>query len=816
MPAVLQGHAVYIIASVVVRVGVVVSVIVYIDAVNIHTRCRSIDAACVFIGNIRIVDVKAHFVRRHGDSVCQLHLLIVAVIDKHRIDIRVVDVIDIGTVYKLEIIEIDRARRSLSHLCSVYKHETEGHSFKYGIGCVSVELSLAVVPALPPYSGVFIGPGALVAAEGLGLEGKVVLTGGALRILVVAAQPQTCRRAVAVPQDSRSLGRIHPYSDSRRRAGHGEGLRCSDQCALCYGTAVSEVIIQLQAVRSHTHGLIVVYADYLGRLNPAAIVIGRVEIARPFSVLALLVDGVIFLGGNDLGLAGRLVRCLYILEVPYDHGELADDHTELCGNCRVCFIFNGNRAADGESVVCGIRSVGIKGTHRAVRLAPGEIIGRIVDVKVIVFYNKSELCRLGKAQAQLIRLKGYAVGNNEVNFSRAHNGSRAVGQLDCHTSGDTFGADKLTCLCIDLSHARTGFAESPGKVRGQFRCRSRTVGADSTEVNRRALRVILVIRRYDRMIENPRRLCLGNDHKCAERGSFGSVGRNILNLQLAAAFSFRNEGRGSASVTVYRRNAAEAYHSLRKLVCGHTDRARCLSAVDHEEDDLSVLLNAYRSSRCAASGGVVGCRVDILAVLDKQLEGRGSLPLVALKGLVAGSYFRLAVLGKDKIILSRALMMNDTVDNEHSERLIARPGKVCVDRTDNIDAELFFGCCRLRRGRLRAPIIRIHVLIAGQKINVRITEINLHNVTDILVSAGSVVQYDGLLLYSGSNCVILLRHNDVVIVIVNIAVVCNKADACGKCRCGKCADQHYCTQKKRQDTNRVACFHSGFHSGFPP
>ena len=287
--------------------------------------------------------------------------------------------------------------------------------------------------------------------------------------------------------------------------------------------------------------------------------------------------------------------------------------------------------------------------------------------------------------------------------------------------------------------------------------------------------------------------CFGDDHECAESRSFNAVGRRILNFEFIAALSLGYECGCSAAVAVYCRDASEVYHRLCKFIARHTDGIRCLTTVDNKQNNIAVSLDTYSRSGSTRACCMIGCAVNIHAVLHKNLESGGCLPLVAVQRHRTVSDFRFAVLCQHKVCLCDSLMVNYAVDDEHTYRLIACPREVCIDGTYDIHAELFRGCFCLFRGRLRSPVVRIHISVTGKKLYIGIAEIDFHCIAYIAVVAGFVVQNECLFRNARGNQIGFLRDNTVIAV-----CTCAEVDTGGKNTDRHCSQQHENSQYRCQ------------------
>ena len=320
--------------------------------------------------------------------------------------IRSIRIIYIGTVYKLEVIEINGARGALAHLCGMNEHESECHTGNYGIRYIAVQLRFAVPPAFPPDAGIFIGPFRLVTAEELWLECEVILTCTACTVLVISAKPKSGGCTVSAPKHTGSFRSIYPYTYSCRRARNAERSGCTYTCTFCYGAAVSEIIVEFQRMRAHANRFIVIYTYDFRRLNAAPAIVGCIQHSCVVAVFVFLVYRIVFLCGNDFCFTGNFVNNRYIFKVPYDCRELADNHTYCCTYIRVCVVNNAYGTVYCKTVICRICTVTVYRTHSVIGLSPCEIVKRAVYISAFVFSRHSEIGCYRETETHFVRFEG--------------------------------------------------------------------------------------------------------------------------------------------------------------------------------------------------------------------------------------------------------------------------------------------------------------------------------------------------------------------------------------------------------------------------
>ena len=102
----------------------------HINAVHIETHGAVVHAGGVFTG--RIAERSAQV---EGTAVDRAVVSQLLTVDGDGGDLRVVDVIHVRTVHKLEVIKVNRPNPGLDHLSALHKHKAEGHSLLHGNGC---------------------------------------------------------------------------------------------------------------------------------------------------------------------------------------------------------------------------------------------------------------------------------------------------------------------------------------------------------------------------------------------------------------------------------------------------------------------------------------------------------------------------------------------------------------------------------------------------------------------------------------------------------------------------------------------------------
>ena len=162
-----------------------------IDAVNIYTDSLGINAGGVLVLNIVHVSINTQGVGGEYGAV-----LNVGVIYTNRVDNGSIDIVDVGAVNKLEVIEVKLAcTLSADHLGAGNEHETEGLFRHEGQRSLPLgQVSLEILPAFPVDTGLdfpFAGLGIVAVLDLLilWLKCKVDLAELTGTVGAVAAQP---------------------------------------------------------------------------------------------------------------------------------------------------------------------------------------------------------------------------------------------------------------------------------------------------------------------------------------------------------------------------------------------------------------------------------------------------------------------------------------------------------------------------------------------------------------------------------------------------------------------------------------------------
>ena len=534
---------------------------------------------------------------------------------------------------------------------------------------------------------------------------------------------------------------------------------------------------------AHPHRLVIVDADDLCRLNATPAVVGRGQQPDLVAVLVLLVNGIILLCRDHPGFSGSLVHGSDIFKVPHDGRQLAYYHGQRRSDRRIRRIGHIDGSADGLAIIGGICTVRIEDAHCLIGLAPAEVRRGIVYIHIFILGTQSKLTGFRKAQTHFVRFEGKLVWMNQFNTGDTDH-FPLVEKLHTQSADNGSGSGEKTGSCIYSAHRSRALAQSPCNV---FRYSDRRTGAISTvgsKLNTGGWCVKVAVGGKNRMVEYPGRLRLGYHHQGSESRSLHTVGGRVPNFQLARACSLRNKCRCTAAIAIHRIHAAQIDHGLCQFITRHTNGVWSLTAIHHKHDHTAISLNANGRSRCTTAGGVIGRGIHIYPVLNEYLEGGSRLPLISAQRLAATANLSLSVICQDKAGLRLPLMVNDAIDDQITNRLIACPRQVGINGAHNVDAQHSFCRFCLLGSCLRLPVVGIHITVAGKQIHIRIAQIDFHNMADILIVAGGIIQVQCVLLDTGCNRILFSQDDRVITITTADPIVRTRPISFSRTLCG--------------------------------
>ena len=540
----------------------------HIGAVHIEAHGVGIHAGGILAGFI--AEIGAQVEGASADCAAVHQLLIV---EGDGVHLRIVDIIRIRAVHKLEIVQIDGPDPRLDHLGTVDEHQAEGHSGLQGKGSFRcLQLGLAVLPALPVDAGLLAIPRMLRVDNGLRLEGVVELHLVSVLIPGIGSQPQAGVCPIALPLEAHALRGIDPHAKTRGNARDIERFGSADARALCHCSAGAEVEVQLQRLRTKAYGFTVIDTDDLDGLLTTAIVVRGIQ--------NTVFPAVILLRGDN---AAVLIDM--ILKVP-SHGRQHTDHSLDRVGHRLVKGRGGGDVGGHTVTVRRAERVAGESAHLRVSQRPLDIAVLVVHVSVLIAYHQTQIGFLVKVQTDLVGVKG-----DRVRFHQLHRGGAdhivTLAQRDGDNANAVSTGRKQTGGRVDRTQRCGVLRQLPYQTLRQLRCAAAAVYAHSAELHGRAGRIQLIAGGHQRVVKYAVLRNGGNADETGADGSLLTVGGLAEHLQLAALFAGR-EGRGAAAIEVQSRHAAGILQNSRHLIAIHADGTGRQTALRHEEHDAAV------------------------------------------------------------------------------------------------------------------------------------------------------------------------------------------------------------------------------------
>ena len=382
--------------------------------------------------------------------------------------------------------------------------------------------------------------------------------------------------------------------------------------------------------------------------------------------------------------------------------------------------------------------------------------------------------------------------------------------LHLNSSGSFGSVGGEYAVIVDGTHLI--ICQTPLNVIGDIDLGTDSVGAESVELNGAAGSVVFIICGDARARKYAVIGCGGNNQNGVGGRSLTAVSHTAVDLQLFAG-TLGAEGGGAAAVTVCRINAAELEHVVCHLVLGEAGRERSHLAVIYGYDHRTVRLDADKGSRCTAAvvltrillgGNALRVRLNepspnrdrVLFPTGKRLRNASHLDLRHIvRTLLSGVGINVIVDNKRCILSihtaerSAAVLIVIAVADVPAERFADILGMLLIPSL-GIPAEHRVGCYNnvavaqflcvfcLIRGRLGTEMSdrRIHILISGDDLDIRIVEINRRRMQNLSACTGSVVQHDLGLVDTGRDVPFSLRNQ----IVIGTTHACVIGDAPGR------------------------------------
>ena len=544
------------------------SLVCHVDAVHIEPHGAAVHAGGVFTGCITERGAQIE-----GTAVDRAAVWQFFVVKGDGVHLRVVDIIRIRAVHKLEIIQIDRPNPGFDHLSACNKHEPEGHSLHQAEGGIRrFQLGLAVFPSLPVDTGLLAIRLMVWVDNGFRLKGVVKLYLVSVFIKRISPQPKAGICSIALPRNADALRGIDPYAKACRNAWNRQVICSAYACSLSYRSALAEVEVQLHRFRSEAHRFSIVNTDDLdGLISTSAVVIG--------------VQNAIFTAIVDLRRSGSTILIDMILKVPHNGRKHTDNRLDRAGHS----LIKGRRGGNEGSYAIAIRRterVAGERAHLLVSQRPPDIAVLIVHVSVLVAYHQTQIGFLVKVQTDLVGVKGDGVRLHQLHRGGADHGVALAQSHGDNTDAVSIGR-KQAGGRVDRAQLGGVLRQLPYQTLRQLRCAAAAVYAHSAELHGRAGRIQLIAGGHQRVVKYAVLRNGGNADETGADGSLLTVGGLAEHLQLAALFAGR-EGRGAAAIEVQSRHAAGILQNSRHLIAIHADGTGRQTALRHEEHDAAV------------------------------------------------------------------------------------------------------------------------------------------------------------------------------------------------------------------------------------
>ena len=283
------------------------------------------------------------------------------------------------------------------------------------------------------------------------------------------------------------------------------------------------------------------------------------------------------------------------LKVHERHRHLADLHTDLRRLGAVVCVSNRDsrvhRAAAGtghERVAVHVADVLIRHTGRLGLDRPFEVTGLIGDVHTVTLGDKAEIGCRAKVQRHGRAAEIQVRDVRDLHARRALDGAvhkqtrRHITLIVLRGREQTVGVDR----------AALGVRDRPGHILRERGLAAVFIHADGRELDLAVGRVDRIVRGEGGMIEHAVVLRRGDQQQGAGNRALYTVGRAVADGQVAGALALGGAGGRAAAVEIKRCHHALRRQKLRLIIEGHADRIRALTTVGHKGHDRAVCLEA--------------------------------------------------------------------------------------------------------------------------------------------------------------------------------------------------------------------------------
>ena len=404
------------------------------------------------------------------------------------------------------------------------------------------------------------------------------------------------------------------------------------------------------------------------------------------------------------------------LKVHERHRQLADLHTDLRRLGAIVCVSNRDgrvhRAAAGtghERVAVHVADVIIRHTSRLGLDRPFEVTGLIGDVHTVTFGNKAEIGCRAKVERHGCAAEIQVRDVRDLHARRALDGAvhkqtrRHITLIVLRGREQTVGVDR----------AALGVRDRPGHVLRERGLAAVFIHADGRELDLAVGRVDRVVRGKGGMIEHAVTLRRGDQQQGAGDRALHTVGRAVADLKLRGTLALGGAGGGTAAVEEDRIHHALRIQERNLLIDRHADRVRALAAVGQKGHDRAVRLDADAVARHEVRIPVVAG----LSILDQiKRAGNRFQNVGAVRPGVANGKGSVLQNRKIRLVGNTVILLNEVaLHDEVTERLQRlHVVVVAVHGHDDVAAGGLSIVSSLHRGLFHAPGQIGRLVLAGR------------------------------------------------------------------------------------------------------
>ena len=404
------------------------------------------------------------------------------------------------------------------------------------------------------------------------------------------------------------------------------------------------------------------------------------------------------------------------LKVHERHRQLADLHTDLrrlgtvvCVSDRDSRVHRAAAGTGHERIAVHVADVLIRHTGRLGLDRPFEVTGLIGDVHTVTFGNKAEIGCRAKVERHGCAAEIQVRDVRDLHGRRALDGAihkqtrRHITLIVLRGREQTVGVDR----------AALGVRDRPGHILRERCLAAVFIHADGRELDLAVGRVDRVVRGKGGMVEHAVALRRGDQQQRAGDRALHTVGRAVADLKLRGALALGGAGGGAAAVEEDRIHHALRIQERNLLIDRHADRVRALAAVGQEGHDRAVRLDADAVARHEVRIPVVAG----LSILDQikragnRFQNVGAVHTGVANGIGTVLQNRKIRLVGNTVILLNEVALHDEV-TERLQRL--HVVVVAVHGHDDVAAGGLSIVSSLHRGLFHAPGQIGRLVLAGR------------------------------------------------------------------------------------------------------